>query len=388
MREKKQEVNFLYTEDFSKMDSIYIHVPFCLKKCFYCDFSSGIGTPALQQAYIQALEQEMKRARKWIDPNRLRTIYIGGGTPTILENRELKRLLQLCQEHFLPLFRSWEGEFTVEANPGTIDPDKCRILFQGGVNRVSLGAQSFNDHLLQILGRSHKSSDIIKSYNLLRDSNFSNLNIDLIFGLPGQTLDQWKFDLEKGLDLFPEHFSIYNLTISPGTPFYEDPPTLPSEDEQITMMEFAENTLTAAGYNHYEISNYARYGKHSSHNVVYWKGGEYLGLGPGAHSYYNNRRWANTSSVEEYISKSSSPKIPVVFSETIDDKTRAAEALLTGLRLLDGVSDQKFSQRFGPCWEDKLASLFEGGFLEHTSGKVRFTHRGMLVSDEVLLQLI
>jgi oxygen-independent coproporphyrinogen-3 oxidase len=370
------------------MDSVYIHVPFCFKKCLYCDFSSRVGTPALQQAYIQALEQEMRRVRHWVDPNRLRTIYIGGGTPTTLGNQELERLLQLCREHFLPLFRSWEGEFTVEANPGTVDPDKCRILLHGGVNRVSLGAQSFNDRFLQALGRGHKTSDIVNSYSMLRDNNISNINIDLIFGLPGQALDHWKIDLEKGLDLSPEHFSIYNLTISPGTPFYENPPPLPSEDEQITMMEFAEITLTAAGYNHYEISNYARYGKHSPHNVVYWKGGEYLGLGPGAHSYYNNRRRANVSSVEEYISKTSSHKTPVAFSETIDDKTRAAEALLTGLRLLDGVSDQLFARRFGPYWGDKLASLFEGGFLEHTSGMVRFTHRGMLVSDEVFLQLV
>jgi oxygen-independent coproporphyrinogen-3 oxidase len=370
------------------MDSIYIHVPFCFKKCLYCDFSSRVGTAALQRAYIQALEQEMKRVKEWVDPNRLRTIYIGGGTPTILGNQELERLLQLCREHFLPLFRSWEGEFTVEANPGTVDPEKCRILLRGGVNRVSLGAQSFNDRLLQALGRGHKSYDIVKSINMLRDNGFSNLNIDLIFGLPGQALEQWKIDLEKGLDLSPEHFSIYNLTISPGTPFYEKPPPLPSEDEQITMMEFAESTLAAAGYNHYEISNYARYGKHSSHNVVYWKGGEYLGLGPGAHSYYNNCRQANVSSVEEYISQSSSPGAPLAFSETISDKTRAAEALITGLRLLEGVSEQAFTRRFGPCWVEKLASLFEGEFLEHISGKVRFTHRGMLVSDEVLLRLV
>lgn len=370
------------------MDSIYVHVPFCLKKCLYCDFFSCVGTPALERDYIQALEQEMKRVKHWVDPNRLRTIYIGGGTPTILENRELKRLFQLCREHFFPLFRSWEGEFTVEANPGTVDLDKCSILLQGDVNRVSLGAQSFNDYFLQVLGRSHKACDIINSFRMLRDSGFSNINIDLIFGLPGQTLEQWKIDLEKGLDLSPEHFSIYNLTISPGTPFYENPPLLPTEEEQITMMEFAENTLTAAGYNHYEISNYARFGKHSSHNMVYWKGGEYLGLGPGAHSYYNNRRRANVSSVEEYISKTPFHSNPMSFSETIGDKTRATEALLTGLRLLDGVSDQVFTRCFGPGWGDTLADLFEGGFLEHISGKVRFTHRGMLVSDEVFLRLI
>ncbi len=369
------------------MDSIYIHVPFCLKKCLYCNFPSRVGSAALHQAYIQALEKEMKRVRRGHASDRLRTIYIGGGTPTVLANRELERLLQLCRDYLhIPLDRPWGGEFTVEANPGTIDPDKCRILFNGGVNRVSVGAQSFDDGFLEVLGRVHRAADIIKSVKILRDTGFSNINIDLIFGLPGQSLDQWMADLTKGLDLAPEHLSIYNLTISPGTPFYEDPPLLPPEAEQIKMMEFAINALSAAGYRHYEISNYAKEGKYSRHNMVYWEGGEYMGLGAGAHSYYNGKRSANVASVEEYISCSHTT--PVAFEEKIDGKTKSTEALMLGLRLLGGVKDQAFKDHFGPSWEVKIAPFIEDGLIERASGRVRFTHRGMLVSDELLPRMI
>ena len=186
----------------------------------------------------------------------------------------------------------------------------------------------------------------------------------------------------------PEHFSIYNLTLAEGTPFYENPPSLPSESDQIEMLELAETTLCAAGYGHYEISNYARLDKHSRHNMVYWKGEEYLGLGPGAHSYHNDERRANVASVEEYIRKSSSHTAPVAFSEKIDARTKASEALMLGLRLLGGVPEQTFGDHLGPSWEDKIASFLENGFLERVSGRVRFTHRGMLVSDEVLARLI
>lgn len=331
----------------------------------------------------------MKRLRPRHLSDRPRTVYIGGGTPTVLSNRELERLLELCRDYLhIPLIRPWEGEFTVEANPGTINPDKCRILFNGGVNRVSVGAQSFNDSSLEVLGRVHRAADIIKSVKILRDTGFSNLNIDLIFGLPGQSQGQWMADLEMGLDLDPEHLSIYNLTISPGTPFYEDPPLLPPEEEQIKMMEFAVNALRAAGYRHYEISNYAKDGKYSRHNMVYWEGGEYLGIGAGAHSYHNGKRSANVASVEEYIDKFSSHTTTVAWDEKIDGKTKTTEVLMLGLRLLDGVPDQAFKDHFGASWELIIAPYVQDGFLERASGRVRFTHRGMLVSDELLLRII
>lgn len=332
----------------------------------------------------------MLQVRELVQEKRLRTLYIGGGTPTILGNRELKKLFEFCGDYLLPFSssRSWEGEFTVEANPGTLDSDKGRILVEGGVNRVSLGAQSFDDRFLETLGRVHKSADILKCVRILRDEGLLNLNIDLIFGLPDQSVDQWKVDLEKGLGLFPDHFSIYNLTLAQGTPFYDCPPPLPSEENQIRMMELTENTLQKAGYRHYEISNYAKSGKYSRHNMVYWEGGEYIGLGPGAHSYYENKRFSNVVSVEEYIQKISSGVSPVAFSEKITAETKVSEALMLGLRLSDGVSEQVFRDRFGSAWEEKVSSFFKAGFLEHVSGRVRFTGKGMLVADEVIVRLI
>jgi oxygen-independent coproporphyrinogen-3 oxidase len=372
------------------VNSIYIHVPFCLKKCPYCDFYSCVGTPDIRQTYLQALEQEMINVRDWVEKNKLETLYIGGGTPTALESRELEKLLELCREYLLPsgLSGPWEGEFTVEVNPATIQSDKCRLLLEQRVNRVSLGAQSFDGSFLKILGRAHNVSDIHRSVKLLRDAGFENLNIDLMFGLPGQSPGEWRDNLEKGLEMAPEHISVYNLTLAEGTPFYRNPPSLPTEDDQIEMMEITEETLKKSGYRRYEISNYARPQMRSRHNTAYWEGKEYLGLGPGAHSYRDGVRWGNIASVEEYNRKLLSDNSPTAFSEKIDFRTKASEALMLGLRMPEGVLVEVFENRFGDSWEEKIESFLEEGILEREFGKVRFTRRGMLVSDTVLTHLI
>jgi oxygen-independent coproporphyrinogen-3 oxidase len=311
------------------MTALYIHIPFCQRKCNYCDFVSYAGKEGLIDGYVDALIRELESLRSTVhDP--LSTIFFGGGTPTLLEPRHFGQIINTIICHLsLDIGHS---ELSVEANPGTADIKKLRALRQLGLNRLSIGVQSFNDQHLKTLGRIHDSATAKRFYQDARDAGFDNINLDLIFALPGQNLNEWKADLEQAIELKPEHLSTYNLQIEEGTPFYSafriPNSALPSEDEELSMYEHTIETLTANGYRHYEISNFAKPGFECQHNFVYWRNGNYLGVGAGAHSHINGQRWSNPNCVEEYIRDARRITL---------DETRLAtdqrETLFLGLRL-------------------------------------------------------
>lgn len=282
---------------------IYVHIPFCARKCDYCDFPSGVGTPDEQAYYIRVLKKEIRGFEALGNLYQVRTLYFGGGTPSILDPSQLGRILEQLREQyeFLP-----DAEITIECNPGTLTEEKLAAYRELGINRLSIGLQSANEEELAVLGRIHSYQEFENNYRLARKLGFDNINVDLMSGLPGQTMDSWKNTLEKVSALEPEHISAYSLTIEEGTPFFERYGTsegqrsLPSEREDRAMYHFTKEFLEEKGYQRYEISNYAKPGRESRHNVIYWTGGEYVGFGLGAASYLGGKRFANAKEKTVY----------------------------------------------------------------------------------------
>lgn len=400
--------------------ALYLHIPFCQRKCPYCDFNSYAGLGALQAPYVGALTAEMSwlaRRGEW----QANTVFIGGGTPTVLPLSLLVRLLDAARASF----RVPSGaEITIEANPGTVDEAYLTGLRAAGVNRLSLGAQSFDDDELRLLGRIHTAAEIEAAFHTARRTGFQNINQDLIYGLPGQSLDRWRATLVRALSLSPEHLSLYSLTIEKGTPFAErvargDLPA-PDDDLAADMYELAEEMLEKAGYLHYEVSNWARETMHNAqcpmpnlqiancetpfvclHNLVYWRNGAYLGLGAGAHSSWRGRRWHNVLSPQKYVarmaaqSKSGAPwESPVVADvEVIGEALARGETMMLGLRLLEeGVPLARFAARFGrslpEVYPDELAALQAAGLLERLPDRVRLTRRGRLLGNQVFARFL
>lgn len=372
--------------------ALYIHIPFCKKKCNYCDFISYAGKEELINEYVEALAREIEglRDRGTEGP---RTVFFGGGTPTLLEPKHFARIINGLVTRYALAPSGVEGlpvtnaEISIEANPGTADKAKLKALRQLGINRLSIGAQSFNDRHLQTLGRIHDSKTIFKFYDAARTAGFDNINLDLMSALPDQTLAEWKIDLQTAIDLKPEHLSIYNLQIEEGTPFWPlthlPPPTskptshlslphfqLPSEEIEAAMFEHAIEELTVHGYKHYEISNFAKPGHECQHNLVYWRNENYLGIGAGAHSHINGQRWANTNFVEEYISR---------FPSNSDQR----ETLFLGLRLLDGLPKESFVG-----FEKEVAELIADGLLEEKNGNYKLSRRGLFLGNLVFEKFV
>jgi len=343
----------------------------------------------------------------------VRTIFFGGGTPTLLEPRHFDKIINSIICHLtLDICHS---EISVEANPGTADKTKLRELRQLGINRLSIGAQSFNDRHLQTLGRIHDAKAIFKFYEDARAAGFDNINLDLIFALPGQTLEEWKTDLQTAISLQPEHISTYNLQIEDGTPFwsqFRNPQStirnngLPDEETELAMNEHTIETLTANGYNHYEISNFAKPGRECQHNLTYWRNENYLGIGAGAHSHVNGRRWSNPNCVEEYLDAVMvKVKKPVSSNgygyektkhltqlpyrhhnpnpEPIPDTTAQRETLWLGLRLLNGLPAEKFQG-----FEKEVAELTKNGLLETANGHIKLTRHGLYLANDVFEKFV
>ena len=330
--------------------ALYIHIPFCARKCNYCDFNSIEYENSIVDAYINAIEKELDLIR---DKYVFRTIYIGGGTPTVLNENQLKELLNLingCIDH------RELTEYTVEANPGTLSKEKIHILKNNLVNRISLGAQSFNDAHLKTLGRIHTSRNTYNTYSLLRENGFSNINIDLSFGIPYQTVKEWQDDLNLAISLNPEHISTYSLTYENGTVFdkllsrgvYQKI----NESDELDMYKSAISLLTNNGFTHYEISNFAKEGNDSLHNLVYWKNQEYIGIGPGACSFINGRRVSNEKDVVKYIQNVDTHKDNTTFSENLPPREHASETLIMGLRMKSGISNTRFLRQTGYQFAD------------------------------------
>jgi oxygen-independent coproporphyrinogen-3 oxidase len=321
------------------------------------------------------------------------TVYIGGGTPTALNEHQLERLLNLVKSI---VGANPPKEYTIEANPGTLSPRKIRLMREGGVNRVSLGVQSFSEKGLKLLGRIHSPVEAEEGFYMLRGAGFSNLSLDLIFGWPGQTLEEWEEDLQKVLELGPEHVSTYCLTIERGTPLSRDVRTgrLPAPDEnlQLKMYKTALRLLTRAGYRHYEISNFALKGRECLHNINYWNNGPYLGIGVGAFSYVNGRRFSNVKDIQKYVEKISSGKGATAFTETLPAERHAAETLVMALRMRKGIAEKEFYRRtgrslmelYGPSIE-KLSHL---GLLSLNGGRLHLTQKGLFLANQVMVELV
>jgi len=375
--------------------TIYMHIPFCIQKCGYCDFNAYLYRHDAAQTYLTALRREVVRTateRPWVGYS-VSSVYFGGGTPSTLAPADLTSLLSLIRDSF-PV--STDAETTLEADPGTIDLAGLEALRAGGFNRISIGVQAFDDGLLHRLDRLHSAADARCALVWARRAGFMDLNLDLMFGLPGQSLPAWERSLHEAIAFVPTHISVYGLTIEERTPFYRRQQrgelTLPNEDVQVAMFECADQVLTTAGYTHYEISNYAMPGWRSRHNLHYWQHGEYLGFGAGAHAYLHDYRRENERLPGRYIRAIVAGGSAAGVPEFIDRIRRIHEGLMVGLRLREGIDLGAFARAYGvhlaTAYAEPINELLESGHLQLSDGRLRLTDRGRLVTDAVLDRLV
>ena len=330
--------------------SLYIHIPFCVRKCGYCDFLSAPADEKARDRYVQALLMEIERYRGTETADRkIKTLYIGGGTPSTLSVKQLECIMQKIKCTF-----NFHGdmETSMEMNPGTASKEKCRALYQMGINRLSIGLQSTNDMELKTLGRIHSYEDFLNTYTWCREAGFQNINVDLMAALPYQTVESYTTGLRKIIRLAPEHISAYSLILEEGTPFYQKYNSgcypLPDEEQERLMYRETEQILAQAGYERYEISNYAKKGYACRHNLVYWQGGDYLGLGLGSSSYMDGMRFHNTTDFNTYVNQGAY----VEDREELSVQAKMEEFMFLGLRVMAGVSGTEFEKRFGKTMED------------------------------------
>lgn len=375
--------------------SLYLHIPFCVKKCHYCDFLSFPGCSLSRQAeYVDAMIQEIHAYREAAEDYEVKTIFLGGGTPSLLEKELVERL-------FHELYSVWraapETEITIEANPGTLSREKLIGYHMIGINRLSLGLQSTIAQELATIGRIHNYEQFLANYYLAREAGFDNINIDIMSALPGQTLLSYGRTLERILKLRPEHISSYSLILEEGTDFWENAEierALPSEQTERIMYHYTKKCLQNAGYERYEISNYAKPGYACLHNQVYWTGGEYLGLGLGAASYWKGARFSNTPDMEEYMENCSRARITENRKEivTATQKSRMEEYMFLGLRMIRGVSIREFERRFGipmnRVYGTVIRSYIGQGLLKIEQDRLMLTERGIDVSNSVMADFL
>ena len=363
-----------------KARHLYIHIPFCLQICPYCSFYKDIAGPGKADPLVEALIREAELFGRGIAP---RTIFVGGGTPTALSVSQLERLFTGLVEHLD--FRGVE-EFTIEMNPATVTTRKADLLRSFGVNRVSMGVQSWDPHLLKLLGRVHDAEQVRRSFALLRRAGFDNLNLDLIYGVPGQTLAQWEESIRCTVALRPEHISSYCLTYEEDTEFFERVARGEFTEDAENDAGFFERGVTLlgeAGYGQYEISNYAQPGRECRHNLAYWEGADYLGLGPSAWSTVGERRWQNVPDTAAYVRAMQAGLRPLRNEEILPPATREAEKIAFGLRMNAGIDPARLAER-----HDLVVGLREEGLLEDHGPRVRLTERGRLLADEIASELI
>lgn len=374
---------------FADPRAAYLHVPFCVHRCGYCDFTLLAGRDDLTGEYLRALETELQTLEQ---PREVDTLFFGGGTPTHLVPDKLARLLKLAREWF----RLTPGyEFSVEANPAGLTDEKLRLLAESGVNRVSLGVQSFDEGLLKLLERDHREAEILDAVARLKE-RFENVSLDLIFALPGQTLTHWRETLRRAIELRPTHLSTYGLTFEKGTAFWSRRERgaiqqLPNELER-DMYAAAMDDLAAAGFEQYEISNFARPGFRCRHNQTYWRALPYFGFGPGAARYINGRRESNHRSTTTWIKRVLAGQSGVAMSEELTPEHRAREAIVLGLRQLDGIRRDEFrtltgfdlDEMTGPTIAQQVAERHR----EDLGGSIRLTREGLFFGDQVMIAFL
>lgn len=372
-----------------KETSLYIHIPFCKQKCFYCDFPSYARKDELIKDYIFALCKEIEEKCK---EYKIRSLFVGGGTPTYLNEEELEKLMDTIKGlDFIA-----NAEKSIECNPGTVNEKKLTIMKNGGINRLSFGLQTTNDKLLKSIGRIHNFEEFKRNYYLARKIGFKNINIDMMFGLPKQTVKDWIASLEEIVKLNPEHISAYGLIIEEGTAFYklyeEDKLLLPLEEAERTMYNEGRKFLIESGYHQYEISNYAKEGKECFHNKVYWRCEDYIGVGSSASSFVENKRTKNLNNLEEYIKEIN--KNEKTFEEehenTIEDNME--EFMFMGLRMIEGIDEVEFENRFGIGIDDLYKAVIDKnikkGLLIRKGGKIYLSQVGIELSNVVMSDMI
>ncbi len=373
--------------------SIYIHIPFCKSKCSYCDFNSYAGMEELIPAYFNALKRDLAQYEDDFDKYIIKTVFFGGGTPSIVD-------ADLIYDYLMNLRSSFEfdneAEISIECNPGTLQRQSLSIYKEAGINRISLGLQCWQNELLKKLGRIHTAEDFERTLTNVKNAGFTNFNADLIFGIPGQTMEEWKETLEKVVSLEVPHLSCYSLSIEEGTQFGEmhKRGELPEQDDEIDrdMYHYTVNMLRDKGYKHYEISNFAKPRFECRHNLVYWRCGRYIGLGAGAHSYFNYSRYNNKEGIKEYIETLDAGSSPAENFEAIDIGEQRAEYMIVGLRTEEGIDMKDFKDRFGTdvmtVYGTEINKLIERGLLVIGNTKIYLSETGLDLANQVFVEFI
>lgn len=360
------------------MSGLYIHIPFCRQKCQYCDFASFAGQEKWIEDYLTALDQEAAS----FAGQTFKTLYVGGGTPSLLSEQQLLFLCEIISRHFASIASFVES--TLEANPESLTPSKIELLKKAGFNRISLGLQSFNDSVLKRIGRIHTVDTFLSAYENVRKAGFENVNVDLIAGLPTQTEEDFLQGVEKLIALKPEHISIYGLQIEEGTPFYQQG-VVADEDLLRRELEKVHFFLQEAGFEHYEISNFARKGYESKHNINYWKNGVYLGLGSAAASYQNGERRNNTDNLQEYIRRVFLNVSAVEFSEKLTGKAKEGERVMLGLRMLGGINLSPVQKEI---FSAEIAELVKSGLVSLEGDLLKLTFKGMFLANQAFMAFV
>lgn len=371
------------------MKSAYIHIPFCEHICHYCDFNKYFIQSQPVDEYLNALEQEMINTIAKTGQPDLKTIFIGGGTPTSLSEEQLKKLMDTIIRVLKP--SSALSEFAVEANPDDLSAGKLKILKEAGVNRLSFGVQTFEDDLLEKIGRVHKQKDVFASFERAREIGFDNISLDLMFGLPGQTLKHLDHSLNTALSLDAEHYSVYSLIVEPKTVFYnlmqKGHLHLPPQEQEAEMYEMLMSRMEAHGIHQYEISNFAKAGMESKHNLTYWSNEEYFGFGAGAHGYISGTRTVNVGPVKHYIDLIAEKGFPYRDTHEVTTEEQIEEEMFLGLRKIAGVSKKRFAEKYGRSLDELFPSvlkdLAEKGLIHNSESAVCLTHQGKLLGNEV-----
>ncbi len=380
--------------------SLYVHIPFCLRKCRYCDFLSAPQTDIDRERYVKALIREIKTQKDCPAGRPVDTVFFGGGTPSVLSADQIGRIIDALREVFLILP---DAEVSLETNPGTADFDKLSAFKKAGINRLSMGVQSMHDEELHLLGRIHTAEQALEAFKTARAAGFDNINIDLMSALPGQTFDSWADSLRQAVEWRPEHISAYSLIIEPGTPFsalYEagELPPLPDEETDRKMYHYTREYLAQHGYGRYEISNYALKGRECRHNSGYWTGHPYLGFGIGAASYVNGARFSNIPDFETYIVEMEKAGIPAEIEQvyekirteihSLTEQEKMEEFMFLGLRMTAGVKTSDFASRFGKSLDEVYGDVIRRhlaqGLLQRTPEGFCLTERGTDVSNYVM----
>lgn len=380
------------------MAGLYVHIPFCVSRCIYCGFYSTVGIDKRDE-YLDALQKEIEIRKEYLNED-INTIYIGGGTPSALSNKQLERLFRIIgkfveEKNKCRITENKEFEFTIECNPNDLDDEKIDLLRESLVNRVSIGVQTFDDSRLKFIKRRHNSAQAKEVFRKLRKAGFGNISIDLMFGFPNQTIDEWGKDIDEAIGLQPEHLSVYSLMIEEGTPLYNlvaaGKVKEIDEEKSLAMYKLLCKKMEESGYEHYEISNFAKHGCHSRHNSSYWRDIPYMGIGAAAHSYDGLSRQWNISDLNKYIDEIGKGKVSFE-REIIDETTHFNDIITTATRTAEGISLEKIKREFGEKYLNNLMNEAKkhiaNGMLEIADNNLRLTKEGVFISDSIMSDLI